>query len=216
MFRTGSRLAVRHTPDGLVFVLEQLLVRERVDEVFGKVERLIWARSVVLSHVFTQRLRRRRGHPSQIEPHGRSVGAPREPWRTTSISTRRFFGGAVADEDPRSIVAVTSPIAMPWTGASKRGNTRGSVEWSVCGHRYGHERHSVRPPRAPAAGLSYEVQAKVTQLVASAWRAQSRVKAALACQGEARGRAARWGVRRMSTCLALSDFFFTFPLGVSG
>ena len=112
MFRTGSRLAVRHTPDGLVFVLEQLLVRERVDEVFGKVERLIWARSVVLSHVFAQRLRRRRGHPSQIEPHGRSVGAPREPWRTTSISTRRFFGGAVADEDPRSIVAVTSPIAI--------------------------------------------------------------------------------------------------------
>ena len=120
MFRTGSRLAVRHTPDGLVFVLEQLLVRERVDEVFGKVERLIWARSVVLSHVFAQRLRRRRGHPSQIEPHGRSVGAPREPWRTTSISTRRFFGGAVADEDPRSIVAVTSPIAIALDGGERK------------------------------------------------------------------------------------------------
>jgi hypothetical protein len=93
-------------------VLEQLLVRERVDEVFGKVERLIWARSVVLSHVFAQRLRRRRAHPIQIKPLGRSVGAPREPWRTTSISTRRFFGGAVADEDPRSILAVTSPIAI--------------------------------------------------------------------------------------------------------
>ena len=112
MFRTGSRLAVRHTPDGLVFVLEQLLVRERVDEVFGKVERLIWARSVVLSHVFAQRLRRRRAHPIHIRPLGRSVGAPREPWRTTSISTRRFFGGAVADEDPRSMYAVTSPIAI--------------------------------------------------------------------------------------------------------
>jgi hypothetical protein len=93
-------------------VLEQLLVRERVDEVFGKVKRLIWARSVVLSHVFAQRLRRRRAHPNQIKPLGRSGGAPREPWRTTSISTRRFFGGAVADEDPRSMLAVTSPIAI--------------------------------------------------------------------------------------------------------
>ena len=93
-------------------MLEQLLVRERVDEVFGKVKRLIWARSVVLSHVFAQRLRRRRAHRIQIKPLGRLVGAPRVPWRTTSISTRRFFGGAVADEDPRSMYAVTSPIAI--------------------------------------------------------------------------------------------------------
>jgi hypothetical protein len=51
--------------------------------------------------------------PIQInKPLGRSGGAPREPWRTTSISTRRFFGGAVADEDPRSMLAVTSPIAI--------------------------------------------------------------------------------------------------------
>ena len=196
MFRTGSRLAVRHTPDGLVFVLEQLLVRERVDEVFGKVERLIWARSVVLSHVFTQRLRRRRGYPSQIEPHGRSVGAPREPWRTTSISTRRFFGGAVADEDPRSIVVVTSPIAIALDGGEQKREHSSSVRSGVCVVRGGdirgtHARaaHSCdRPHRLKRCGVTM-----VSRIATSVWRAQSRVRAALACEAKRAGARARAG-----------------------
>ena len=96
---------------------------------------------------------------------------------------------------------------MPWTGASRRGNTRGSVEWSVCGHRGGDNREALGAAAARSCDRPHRLKrcgdTMVTLIASSAWRAQSGVWAALACEAKRAGARAVRGKACRLRCLLL-------------
>jgi hypothetical protein len=81
-------------------------------------------------------------------------------------------------------------------GVERKREHAPSVEWSLCGHWWGHQRTQMRPPCGSCDRphrLKRCADTMVTRIASSAWRAQSRVWAALACEAK-RERARAGGV----------------------